>query len=105
VALSTNSGVAAIFGIPVCWCAGGLGRLEINEVVAPGCACTTVGATGLGGAAKAGFGTMLDLACALSLSPAPPRAALPLCPPLAEGADAALARACSACLRSGGSAW
>jgi hypothetical protein len=64
VFLSTNSGVAAIFGSPVCWCLGGAGTFEISVVVAPGRACTTVGPTGLGGAAKAGFGTRFDLACA-----------------------------------------
>ena len=31
----TNSGVAAIFGMPVCWCAGGVGRRVIRVVVAP----------------------------------------------------------------------
>ena len=38
--------------------------MEIRLVVAPGCACTTVGATDLGGGANVGFGTMLDLVCA-----------------------------------------
>jgi hypothetical protein len=34
----TNSGVAAILGIPVCWWAGGVGRRVIGVVVAPGAA-------------------------------------------------------------------
>ena len=59
---STKPGVAAIFGIPVCWCAGGAGWRVTSVVVAPGAACTTVGATGLTGAADSdGLATMLRL--------------------------------------------
>jgi hypothetical protein len=36
VALSTSPGAVAIFGRPVCWWAGGVGRFEIRLVVAPG---------------------------------------------------------------------
>src|SRR6185436_11610316 len=59
---STNPGVAAIFGIPACWCAGGAGWRVTSVVVAPGAACTTVGATGLTGVAESdGLATMLRL--------------------------------------------
>jgi len=48
--LFTNSGVAAIFGNPVCWCGGGAGRRVMSVVVAPGAAWTTVGLIGRRGA-------------------------------------------------------
>ena len=37
----TNSGVAAILGIPLCWCGGGAGWRVIKVVVAPGAAWTS----------------------------------------------------------------
>ena len=58
----TNSGVVAIFGMPLCWCGGGVGRRVISVVVAPGAAWTRVGATGRGACESAGFGTTLALA-------------------------------------------
>ena len=42
----TNSDVVAIFGMPLCWCGGGVGWRVISVVVAPGAACTMVGDTG-----------------------------------------------------------
>ena len=47
VVLSTKPGVAAILGRPACWCGGGRRPASmIRVVVAPGRACTTVGADG-----------------------------------------------------------
>src|SRR5262245_59760457 len=62
---STKPGVAAIFGMPACWSAGGAGCRVTSVVVAPGAACTTVGATGLTWVAECdGLATMLRLLAA-----------------------------------------
>ena len=86
--------------MPDCWCGGGAGRRVITVVVAPGAAWTSVGATGRGGCASAGFGTTLNLASLLS------RPALAGFDAASRGALAAVAARAASCWRcSGGSAW
>ena len=86
--------------MPLCWCAGGIGRRVIGVVVAPGPAWTSVGATCFGGCVSAGLGTVLNFASLLSRTGFGLRTAASR-DPLA--ADAARAANCWRC--SGGSAW
>ena len=99
----TNSGVAAILGMPDCWCSGGVAGRVMKRVVAPGVAWTTVGATGFGRCASAGFGTTLALAWlpsrVLGTAFGPGKGSA------FAGAAEAAARAASCCFASGGRFW